>query len=538
MAFSCLRSPAVVLTGIATIVAAGAVAAQRPLSFDEWWGRPGAARTTTDTTTSASARLTFGVRTSSAATAFRPANTLERLHHWNHVAIDSSGLDHSPVGVGAPHAFGHQLGPGRSSRALAIVHVALFEVVNAIDRRYQSYLGVPAIGSTASVDAAIAQAAHDTLVALFPSQKAQCDQLLAADLATMPDSTAKRNGVLLGRAVAAGILLKMRNDGSNHAEPLYGVDYIAGNGPGVWRQDPISRLPPALGARWGTVRPFVVPSGRDFRAPPPPPLWSTAYAAAYNEVKRLGGDGITTPTVRTDDQTIAGIYWAYDGTPSLCAPPRLYNQIAEVIATQMGSDVAEQARLFALVNVAMADAGIAIWESKYFYKLWRPVTGIREADPGTGPTGIGDRNPLTRGDATFTPPRGAGQQPGRAELHAAVPGLSVRPCRLRRRALPDPAQGLRSRRHRVHVRLRRAERRDRRQRGRRAAAPAAQLPVAVARRGGERPEPHLPGHPLVVRQEGRHRAGSARGRLRVHPRVPAALRRDTGVGRPASPLEA
>ncbi|MFI5077104.1 MAG: hypothetical protein ACHQRO_07165 [Vicinamibacteria bacterium] len=258
MAFLCLRSPAVVLTGIATIVAAGTVAAQRQrtLSFDEWWGRQGAARTTTEAT---APRLTFGARTSSAATAFRPANTLERLHHWNHVAIDSSGLDHSPVGVGAPHTFGHQLGPGRSSRAMAIVHVALFEVVNAIDRRYESYLGVPAIGSTASMDAAIAQAAHDTLIALFPSQKAQCDQLLAADLATMPDSTAKRNGVLLGRAVAAGILLKMRNDGSNHAEPLYGVDYIAGNGPGVWRQDPISRLPPALGARWGTVRPFFVP---------------------------------------------------------------------------------------------------------------------------------------------------------------------------------------------------------------------------------------------------------------------------------------
>jgi len=403
MASACMRSPAFVLTGIATIVAAGTVAAQRTISFDEWWGRAGAARTMADTTTSTAARLRFGVRTSSSATAPTPLTTLERLHHWNHVAIDSAGLDHSPVGVGAPHTFGHQLGPGRSSRAMAIVHVAVFEVVNAIDRRYESYLGVPAIGSAASMDAGIAQAAHDTLIALYPSQKAQCDLLLAADLATMPDSTARRNGVLLGRAVAAAILLKMRNDGSNHAEPLYGVDYLAGNGPGEWRQDPISRLPPALGARWGTVRPFVAPSGRAFRVPAPPPLWSTAYAAAYNEVKRLGGDGITTRTVRTDDQTLAGIFWAYDGTPSLCAPPRLYNQITEVIATQMGSDVTEQARLFALINVAMADAGITIWESKFFYKLWRPITAIREADPGTGPTGIGDGNPLTRGDVAFSP---------------------------------------------------------------------------------------------------------------------------------------
>jgi PAP2 superfamily len=333
----------------------------------------------------------------------RGADTAGRLRHWNRIAIDSSGLDHTPVEPGDSRVFGEQLGPGRSSRAMAIVHIAIFEAMNAIDGRFQSYLDIPQARRGVSMDAAIAQAAHDTLVALFPSQKAQCDQLLAADLATMPDGTAKRNGVLLGRAVAAGILLKMRNDGSNHPEPLYGVDYIAGNGPGEWRQDPISRLPPALGARWGSVRPFVAPSGRAFRAPPPPPLWSPAYATAFNEVKRLGGDDITTRTVRTDDQTLAGIYWAYDGTPSLCAPPRLYNQITEVIATQMGSDVAEQARLFALVNVAMADAGIAIWESKFFYKLWRPVTGIREADRGTGPTGIGDRNPLTRGDATFSP---------------------------------------------------------------------------------------------------------------------------------------
>ena len=187
----------------------------------------GAARRGTDDTdtTASAARLTFGVRTSSAATAPRPANTLERLHHWNHVAIDSSGLDHSPVGVGAPHTFGHQLGPGRSSRALAIVHIAVFEVVNAIDRRYESYLGVPAVGSTASMDAAIAQAAHDTLVALFPSQRAQFDQLLAADLAT--SRTARPRGTACRSAVPCrGHPAEMRNDGSNHAEPLIGVDYI------------------------------------------------------------------------------------------------------------------------------------------------------------------------------------------------------------------------------------------------------------------------------------------------------------------------
>jgi membrane-associated phospholipid phosphatase len=132
-------------------------------------------------------------------------------------------------------------------------------------------------------------------------------------------------------------------------------------------------------------------------------LNSPAYTAAFEELKRVGGDGIVTPTIRTPDQTIAGIYWAYDGTPTLCAPPRLYNQIAVEIADLKNSNIVELARLLALVNVAMADAGIAIWESKYVYQFWRPVTGIREADPGSGPTGAGDGNPATIGDINFTP---------------------------------------------------------------------------------------------------------------------------------------
>jgi hypothetical protein len=107
--------------------------------------------------------------------------------------------------------------------------------------------------------------------------------------------------------------------------------------------------------------------------------------------------------LRSEDQTQIGIYWAYDGTPTLCAPPRLYNQIATHIAKQRRSSLIETARLLALVNTAMADAGTASWESKYHYAFWRPVTGIRESDPGTGPTGAGDSNDDTLGDPTFTP---------------------------------------------------------------------------------------------------------------------------------------
>ena len=141
----------------------------------------------------------------------------------------------------------------------------------------------------------------------------------------------------------------------------------------------------------GQVRPFVMPSGETFRVPPPPALSSTAYTAAFSEVKKLGGDGIATMTERTPDQTMAGIYWAYDGTPTLGTPPRLYNQIASRSPTQMGSDVAEQARLFALVNVAMADAGIAIWESKYL--LQAVAAGHRDPRGRSGHGTDGHRRP-------------------------------------------------------------------------------------------------------------------------------------------------
>jgi hypothetical protein len=229
------------------------------------------------------------------------------------------------------------------------------------------------------------------------------DAELSADLAKVASGPLRNSGIELGRRAAAAILSLRAHDRSNHAEPSVGSKFITNNDPGSWRQDPISLIPIALGAYWGRVRPFVLKSGDQFRTLPPPKLDSAAYAEAFDEVKRLGGDGITTVTVRSSEQTEIGIFWAYDGTPSLCAPPRLYNQITVQIAEQMGSNFVELARLLALVNVAMADAGIAVWESKYFYQYWRPITGIRESDPGTGPTGFGDGNAATIGDTAFSP---------------------------------------------------------------------------------------------------------------------------------------
>jgi len=325
------------------------------------------------------------------------------VHHWNEIAIDASGLDHTPVEPGEQRVFGENLGPGRSSRAMAIVHIAIFDAVNAVTGGYQSFAGLAPARDGTSIRAAIAQAAHDTLVALFPSQQATFDAELDDDLAGITERVSRTRGIALGQDAAAAILAIRATDGSQHPEPRVGVDFITGDEPGQWRQDPISQIPLALGARWHEVRPFVMTSADQFRVPPPPALTSAAYAAAFDEAKRLGGDGVVTPTERTPEQTRIGTYWAYDGTPSLCAPPRLYNQITVQIADQMRSDMVELTRLLALINVAMADAGIAIWESKYHYGFWRPITGIRESDQGSGPTGKGDGNDSTAGDPTFSP---------------------------------------------------------------------------------------------------------------------------------------
>jgi hypothetical protein len=285
---------------------------------------------------------------------------------------------------------------------MAIVHIAMFDSVNGIMGGYKSYTNVTGTRS-ASMTAAIAQAARDTLVALFPSQQATFNPALASDLNNVSSGAAKTDGIDMGHRAAAAILALRANDGSQQPEPRLGLQFFPSDDPGKWRQDPISQSPIALGAYWNQVTPFVIQSAAQFRVPAPPALTSLEYTTAFTEVKLIGGDGIATPTIRTADQTETGIYWAYDGTPSLCAPPRLYNQITMHIAEQEGTTAnpLELARLLALVNVAMADAGIAIWESKFYYQFWRPITGIREADSGTGPTGAGDGNPATIGDPDF-----------------------------------------------------------------------------------------------------------------------------------------
>lgn len=312
----------------------------------------------------------------------------------NRFAGDTTGFDHGPNG-------GDQLGPCKAARAMAIVHLAIFEAVNSITPVAASAFNITAVSSTASREAAIAQALHDTLYHLFPKQRTTIDAELVAQLSTIAAGASKTAGIAAGAVAAERILFLRSTDGAAQVavEETYD-EYVArvyGEDPiplGDWTQDPVSQFNVALGSRWSTVKPFVLSSADQFRSPAPPALDSQQFADNFNETKALGGDGVTTSTVRSDEHTFVGYFWAYDGTPSLCAPPRMYNQITSQLATEHALSALQFARLLAMVNTGMADTAIAAWEGKYYHKFWRPVTGIRE---------IGVTNPYVVEDATWTP---------------------------------------------------------------------------------------------------------------------------------------
>jgi len=336
---------------------------------------------------------------------------------WNAIALDAMKND-SLLGANQK-----QVGPTFGSRALAIVQAAVFDAVNSVDRSYTPYLTQVNTPEDTSITAAAAQAAHDTLAALYPDFKPVLDARLAADLATVRSSESRDEGILVGQIVAANILAARANDGSNVSMP-----YTPGNQPGQWQPDPLHPNQKALGPLWGECTPFALQSTEQFHVPPPPALNSQAYTDAYNEVRSLGGDGVATPTQRTAEQTQIAIFWGYDGSPGLSTPPRLYNQIAETLAAQRHNTVVENARFFALINLAMGDAGFACWDAKYDYSFWRPVTAIRAGDTDGNPNTIADPNwtplgaPADNGGGTnFTPPF-----PAYASGHATFGGALFR----------------------------------------------------------------------------------------------------------------
>jgi hypothetical protein len=315
---------------------------------------------------------------------------------WNAIALEVNRVSYSG-GV-----INDEVGPTRSSRALAIEHVAMFDAWNSIHRQFTPYLVQAPHSRNASDVAAVAQAAHDTILAMYPHQQAFIDTALTEALRGVPDGPAKTRGINVGHYVAAAILAARTNDGSQ----IPG-EYIPDGQPGHHNVDPLNPDQGFLTPAWGSVTTFGIPSVDDVPTPPVPDLTSDEYAQAFDQVKALGQEN---STVRTTDQTEIGIFWGYDVSRGLGDPPRLYNQIARVIAQQEGNTVGQNAQLFALINIAMADAGICCWGVKYRDVFWRPILAIRQTpadqggDPNWSPLGAPRSNPLPDEHVNFTPP--------------------------------------------------------------------------------------------------------------------------------------
>jgi hypothetical protein len=299
------------------------------------------------------------------------ATRADEVTNWNRVATSAA-------------AAGGQNGIVQT-RTYAIVHIAMHDALNAVEQRHRPYLLEVRPTGPASAAAALASAAHATLVELVPTQRAAIDSAYETALAALPDDPAKSNGTAVGRAAAAAILARRSNDGFAAT-----AAWTAGVLPGYYRETPPANAPAFL-PHWGQVLPFTLRSSDQFRTEPPPDLFSARYAAEVNEVILVGG---AQSMLRTDQQSEIARYW-YE--PSAQA----WNRIARNVAAGRNFELWRNARLFALLNVAMAEGYIAGFESKYYYNFWRPITAIREAHA--------DGNPETQGDAGWnsylvTPP--------------------------------------------------------------------------------------------------------------------------------------
>jgi membrane-associated phospholipid phosphatase len=261
------------------------------------------------------------------------------------------------------------------TRNFAILHAAIYDAVNAIDRSHEPYLISLRAPRSASETAAADAAAHTALLGLYPTQQGMLDAAYAAELTKVPDGPAKDKGIRIGEQVASDLLAIRANDGSNITPP----PFVPGNAPGDYRPTPPNFSTPAF-TTWGQVTPFVLDRSDQFRPAAPPALTSDAYAAAANEVQSLGS---TTSTTRTAEQTEIGKFWN---------PPiqNFWNQIAQTVAAARHSDLPTTARLFAALNLSFADSAIAFYDAKYTYRLWRPVTAIRLGDSDGNPNTIAD----------------------------------------------------------------------------------------------------------------------------------------------------
>jgi PAP2 superfamily len=298
-------------------------------------------------------------------------------------------LDWNNVLLSIVNTAGAQPPNIQPTRNFAILHAAIYDAVDAIDRTHEPYLIDIRAPRDASETAAADAAAHTALVGLYPAQQSTLDSDYAAELSQVPTGPAKDKGVRLGEQVANELLAIRANDGSTLPAPLF----VAGSNPGDYRSTP-PNFPTPVFTTWGEVRPFVLERGDQFRPAPPPPLTSDAYAAAINEVESLGS---ATSTTRTPEQTEIGKFWN---------PPiqNFWNRIAQTVALARHSDLPTTARLFAALNLSFADSAIAFYDAKYTYRLWRPVTAIRLADTDGNPNTVADPNWLPLSGTTAADP--------------------------------------------------------------------------------------------------------------------------------------
>jgi PAP2 superfamily len=357
---------------------------------------------------------------------------LYHLMQWNALALDLTAQDHTNIPGVTDSTYAEQFGPHRSSWALAICHLAMFEAANTIFRTHKSYknlqaqilsaVATPVGGITpksASVRSALAYAAYETLTVVYKNKTAYTNAVFnRLDLSNQDPDAAKLLGQQIGKAAAKAVLesrqynpaTKAFGDGSQAVsgtsslpvEPTFASLYTSPTPPREWDVDPITLGAIALGGHWDKVTPFVVDPSNLFLPPGPPDVSDTKFKDAYDEVRKVGGDPNPpnigarhkTGTIRTggefspindSNQTLKAIFWAYDGTPLLCAPPRLYNMVAVSVALRERpiNKVEDMAHYLALVNVALAEAGIAAWTAKYKFHHSRPVTYIRKVDPNT-----------------------------------------------------------------------------------------------------------------------------------------------------------
>lgn len=263
--------------------------------------------------------------------------------------------------------------PPEVQRASARVALAVFEAVNAIDRRYESYVGFPAANQSASQDAAAATAAFKVLLTHYPQKKSDLEESYAMATAQLPEGPAKAAGKALGERAAAAVTALGAIDSAIVQEP-----YRPRTAPGEW----IGGTPPSLEPYWAAFRPWVAKNNEAYLSPPPPALTSDVWARDYDEVRRLGG---RTSKERTEAQTLIAKYrQGYDLSPSV-----------RFIADRPGRRQVDNARLFALYQMAMDDAVQAMVVAKLKYKYWRPITAIRNGDQ--------DGNPATTRDAGWMP---------------------------------------------------------------------------------------------------------------------------------------